>query len=839
MDRVLDWVVAWATKFRLWTMLLLLVLAMAVGALAPRVSLNPSPKGLVSTFGTQAEAMALLREHFGDSDHVVFVLLEAPDVLDGSVLAFLAELSMELSSLPEVERVDSLTAGAFAFRDPDPAPVSLDDLEAGFDEEAGAGLSAEGLRAVERLVDADPQHFSGDLADFSEQTASVVEWKASTEVGERDVETLRRVVKHVPALEGTLVGRPTQDGSRRVIAVAATLAQDAVSHQQLASAVAAIDARIDQLRVPSDVVVRVTGLPHFWNEMVKRMETDQKFLFPVTLLVCLALLWMSYRWWPAVLLPGVGVLLAAGMFVSGMVLLGRPLNILNNVIPALLIFIGISDSIHLINRYRETLIQEFSPPLAMAKTVRSMALACLLTSVTTAIGLGALVVSETSMLRTFGIGAAMGVMGAYLVTILFLPASLSFFRPTPLRAHRGLAAPIEQWIRRTVVALIGRPVPVLAGVGLLVVASAATLAQIRVDTRLRDQFDADDPLYASISLMDRELSGVRPLEVLLVSDQKPVLDVELIDGLSEVGRWAGRQPGVLAVTDPATPLRELYWLLTGDAAVRNASIGSQALLEALWGFARAEGKRTAFGSRLSDKGRAMHVGLSPDERALRLQIRVADVGAKATMKLIGALQARLGPLLEKRPDLRLFMTGDAYTGSVPVDAVAKDMLQSLLLAVVLIFILLGFVFRSWRVGLLASVANLLPLVFAVAWMVARSIPLTIGTAVTFSISFGLAVDGTIHMVARLSEERRRHNTLQEALVHAAAGTGNAIAVSSLALMVGFLLLMTSGFLPIRHFGELVAVTTLVCFVSTVLVQPVLFSVGLSDPKPHGGAPREG
>jgi hypothetical protein len=198
------------------------------------------------------------------------------------------------------------------------------------------------------------------------------------------------------------------------------------------------------------------------------------------------------------------------------------------------------------------------------------------------------------------------------------------------------------------------------------------------------------------------------------------------------------------------------------------------------------------------------------------------------MALIGDLEAELGSI-EERADVTL--TGEAFTGSVGTEAVVTDILRSLGIAIVIIFVVLSILFRSPRLGLLSIPPNIIPLIGAMAWMVLRGMPLNIATGVIFSISIGLAVDGTIHVLARFREEHRKGFGRNVALIRAARGTGRAIVVSCVTLMLGFGALLLSGFVPVRHFGELIAVTAGFCLISTVLVQPALLRVGagaLSD-----------
>ncbi|MFW6197796.1 MAG: efflux RND transporter permease subunit, partial [Myxococcota bacterium] len=211
-------------------------------------------------------------------------------------------------------------------------------------------------------------------------------------------------------------------------------------------------------------------------------------------------------------------------------------------------------------------------------------------------------------------------------------------------------------------------------------------------------------------------------------------------------------------------------------------------------------------------------------RRARLQVRLRDVGAQATLGFIEDLRGQMKRELQGVENVEFFFAGDAYTGSRGLEAVVHDLLGSLLTAVGIIFLLLAVLFRSLRLGLLSIPPNIIPLVFTMAYMVLRGIPLNAATVIIFSISLGLAVDGTIHVLARYREETLSGLGSSEALLRAARGTGQAIVVSSLTLMMGFAVLLFSSFVPVRHFGELIAVTVASSLIATMIVQPALLKV---------------
>ena len=190
-------------------------------------------------------------------------------------------------------------------------------------------------------------------------------------------------------------------------------------------------------------------------------------------------------------------------------------------------------------------------------------------------------------------------------------------------------------------------------------------------------------------------------------------------------------------------------------------------------------------SRLRPSGKLLRRGdarplaawVSDDGTKARLRITVRDVGAQATMRFIDALEGELGPRLGSQladaGPVRFAFAGEAYSGFEGTDAVVTDLLGSMMTALGIIFVLLALLFRSVRLGLLSIPPNLVPLVGTMAYMVARDIPLNAATVIIFSISLGLAVDGTIHVLARYREEVGRGMAGGAALIRAARGTGRA------------------------------------------------------------------
>ncbi|MGB5314146.1 MAG: MMPL family transporter [Polyangiales bacterium] len=850
-QETLNWLAKLVTERRKLVVAVSVLTALGFATQIPKLKADPAPESLLSSFEGEEYALIQQRfeEWFGKRREAVLILVEADDVLERDTLQRIHDISLYFAGKPWVEKVAGLTTlniprrekGAEEDDDADldaldsldgleevtadegaadlDALDSLDDLDS-LDEEADVQGDREdaAFNALLDIIESDPDRFPGGIAvagpalSAELKTDPIVD---GTEVTEQEAAELAKAIEGNPLLVGRLI-----DEDHTLAGIALQLRK--LDPREMQRAMKDLRESLDRPELQG-VELHVGGLPYLRSVIVSKMREDNLRLIPLTVLVCLLLLTISFRWAAGVLLPLGAVAITALVTVGGMGLFGEPMNILNNVIVPLLIIIGISDATHLIQRYRDEVHDEEEQGdqariAAGTRTVKAIAVACMLTSATTAVGLASLVVSKTVMLKHFGVTSGLGVMISYVVIITFVPAILTWVTP-PKReevrrertslfttATSGLVARLLQW--RWLV---------LLGTALFTIGAGYVASHITVDHALLDQFDETDPVYTTTILIEEKLSGVRPLEVVLVSTEEDhFLDPAVIQSIQRIRNWASLRPEVIRTLSYGDILRESYALLTGDPSVRSEEFKSKK---------QVKGLVTMMSQR---KPSPLSEWLTEDGKRVRVQLKLRDVGAQATMRFLDSLDDVIENELGEDETVSVSFTGEAYTGSRGQTAVVNDLLGSLLVAVVVIFLLLAFFFRSIRLGLLSIPPNLIPLIATMAYMVWREIPLNVSTVIIFSISLGLAVNGTIHVLARFREEMHRGIGREAALVRAAQGTGRAIVISCVTLMAGFGVLLFSSFVPVRSFGELIAVTIGGCLVATLVVLPPLLRVAGGD-----------
>lgn len=811
----------WTIRARWYIIASLVVVTAIFGAQIPKLQADFTPSDLFANFGDAKEVSEEFRSTFGNTDNIVLVLVEAPDVTTPENLEFIYELTHAAQDIPGVVAAQSI---AVLPEPPQSVLDAVDDESDTPEEDADGSVTDTLFNLYDSVVGVAFLGGDGNLdkvkeagrknqADQADEAPKFQPIIQELPISPERAALVKRVAGMSPMIHGRLLSK---DGS--VAAIVASLDNDITKNEDLKTVVEDFEDALASHAAPNDETqASLGGLPYIRTSVVRNMSADQAVLLPAAILVSLLVLFLVFRWLPALLLPIVGVGMSAVVLVGGMAIVGQSMDILNNIIPTLVVLIGISSTIHIINRYRDNIARGRLKLWAASDAMGTMVLACFLTSFTTAIGFASLAVSKTEILRSFGLTAASGVMIAYVVVILFVPTALTLF-PTPtVRATSEEQGGFEDLLEKLMRGLIkGRWV--ILGVATLSILGAMFLGRnVSVDSAVLDQVDPKDEVYRTTRLIEQKLGGIRPLEVYIQSDQPwGALEPEVIYTLSQLTDYAETHDGVLATLGYTVLLEETQRMLG------HASTADEGLVD-------VDAQQLSALVRLMQKHpqNPLASWLRNEGQSARVQIMVEDMGARKTNQLLDDLENEVESLFAPIEGVNVRLTGDAYVGSRGLDAVITDLIGSLATAVFIIFIVLSILFRSPRLGLISIPPALMPLAFTLCWMWVRDIPLNTATAIIFSIAIGMTVDGCIHFMSRFREEYRGDVSLDEAIVAAARGTGKAIIFTCIALIVGFGVMLVSQFVPIRRFGELVAFTIFIMMLATMLVLPALLRVGYS------------
>jgi len=552
------------------------------------------------------------------------------------------------------------------------------------------------------------------------------------------------------------------------------------------------------------------------NVSVDQASTKSLTSFgPPAAAMILVLTWWSLKSFRYAVLVFLLSLFCVGLSFAFLHLWGDRMNPVLIVMPLLVLTLGVSGGIHLVNYLVESL--ESGPRAGVAARAIALGwLPCCLSAGTTAVGLLSLVVSELEPIRVFGFHAALGVLATLAVLFLVVPG---IFERWPIRrtgaAARGQPAassPLAGWIVRHATPIVLVSVAAMAAAG-------GGVPGIRTSVAIDTLFTPETRVIADYAWLEREIGPLVPIEVVLrFSGTSDIRPAERLDMVREVGAAIGAMSGVRGVLSAATFLPESSAASGVRAAARKAIVARK-LEQSLAGL---------------DDMRIVR-----DDSAGQLWRVTARTSALAGLDFgdfLAAIRARVEPIIAAHGGESRGVTGD-FTGVMSlVNAIQKtllhDLFSSFLSACAVITVVMILVERGLLAGLVAMVPNVFPMILLFGLLGWTRLALDIGSVMTASIALGMAVDGTFHFLTffRRGLTRAAGESALVAATHRIAAVHSAYRQSAAALTqsaavcgLGILVFSASSFAPTRRFAWMLALLVAAALVGDLVLLPALLT----------------
>jgi len=550
---------------------------------------------------------------------------------------------------------------------------------------------------------------------------------------------------------------------------------------------------------------RYTGIPYLRNAYVDAIQGEALRYFALSSLVILiALIWL-FRGIRGIVLPLAIVYLGVVWTVTVMMITGSAIDVLSSTISAMILVVGVADAVHLLARYYDGVSLGLGKKEAVRDMLIRLGTATLLTSVTTALGFATLVTSNIVPVRRFGVYTAVGVLLTFLISIILLTAVLSWMPKPRSQSSRRLSGPFRSLMDRVDRIASTRTRLVLVMSALVFAISAVGATRVRVNAFVNDDLGHATPLYKDQKFFEENLVAPFPLEVVISGDTNSFNDPATLKKVEHVESFLRSQPEIGRSVSVVDLVKEMDKALnpesTGGIPERSDLISQYLFLLDLAG---------------SEESRQL---ILPDRSEVRIASLVADVGSHRLSPLLASvdsvLQATFGD------EMRYSKTGTIVLASRVSQHIVDSLLVSTLLAFLFVSLIMGFLYRSPVLVVISLIPNLLPLVAVAGFMGFAGIELKPATAVIFSISFGVAVDDTIHLLARLRQELKGGSLLAPAIRTSLLGTGKAVLITSVILCGGFLALTTSQFQSSVYMGGLISLTVALALAADIFLLPAL------------------
>ena len=491
-------------------------------------------------------------------------------------------------------------------------------------------------------------------------------------------------------------------------------------------------------------------------------------------------------------------------------LCGFSVNNVTTIIPPIILSIALLDSIHflreLILRSRQAPLDKTSAKVVIADTMRGVFTPCFLTSVTTAVGLFSLSVSRIPPVRQLGLVAGAGVVFAFLVTFSFVPALIYRFNLLKyLRKSKAGEERLDRFLSglaRFNDRFKGR---ILAASLCLAVLAAWGALRIKTETSVLEYFKKESPIYKSTVFVEDNLSGIHLLNISLQADEIDYFKhPEALRGIERIESFLQAIPAVDKITSVNDYLKEINKSFHNEDAEYFRIPASRELVSQ---YALLYGADD-----LDD-----FVNTQWDWTTIRVRLK-----EHSTVKLQEIIEKISAYLKEHSPaGLRAEIVGQTVLEVDSNEAVTRGQVESLCIAMLLIFAMMFINFRSLSVGALSIIPNLFPLLLNFGIMGLLGIRLDSATSMISVIALGMIVDDTIHFFHCFGQRLRQGNDYAAAASQALLLKGRPAIITSLILIFGFGVVGFSRFVPTFYFGVLSALLIFNALWMDLLLSPSL------------------
>lgn len=640
------------------------------------------------------------------------------------------------------------------------------------------------LKTVEGYLNKDPYFLTDALPEDGEQAGEILKQSLLN-----------------PFVKRTLVSEDLQ-----AMAIAIILNDDltGVSDEEL---VEQINAVADQLKPYYNEVFSV-GYQHVRTEVGHKIKAEQGRLFPVAVIVLLICLFMLLRQVVDILLPmataGISILWTLGL----MGLFDIPLNVVTSIIPILLIIVGSTEDIHLVSEFRRGQLNGLDKLQAIEQMALRMGGIVVLTFLTTYIGFLSIGLSKIEVLWQFGVLAASGLLLNFIITISLIPAVLRLTGDWKLdgKNHFMHTPDVGFDNAKRFFSVMNRH-QLLIGLAVLLVATASIygILSIRINHNPIDNLNEDSPVKNYFGMVNKNLSGLESFSVVIDAGiQDTFLKSRYVDELKALQDYINEQPGIRS----STSFVDYLSLLNGAFEESYEAIipESDEIIRELMIFLQYE-----------------HVAgfVTEDYSRARIVVRHNLSSTNEVRGVVEQIQAYIDNDLDK--GLKARMTGDSILTLSATDSMISGQLKSISVLMLSIIVIISLLFLDWKVGLIAAIPNIFPVVVLFGVMGYMDIPLNIGTTMAAAIAIGIAVDDTMHFMLRYNDELKSRRSQKNAIYATLHSEALPVMATSIALIGGFLVFVLSDFEPIRQFGYLSAIVMLTAVVADFVITPLLIA----------------
>jgi len=610
----------------------------------------------------------------------------------------------------------------------------------------------------------------------------------SASLTDEDIARVREIALNEPSLVGRLV---SEKGHVAAVIATVTMAPGSREAPEITAAAREL-AEAYRERYP-DIDVMLTGTVVFAQPTDEATAQTMSVTLPLAILamvLCLLLILRSAMF-IFVVLVAISLSIAIALGIS--VWLDIEFSPVVGMAPAMILTLAVADCVHLLTTYRQERLRGIDKKLAMVESLRINFQPVWLTSITTAIGFGILNFSESQPFQALGNVVLIGVMVAFLFSVVFLPAMVML---VPHRISPVRQVSYDPWMVRLANLVIRRHRALLVGTGVLVVGLVACLPMNQVNDVFNEYFDESFEVRRVNDFIMRELTGMHRIDYAVdAGSDSGTMEPAYLEQLDAFVSWLESQPEVTYVSAYTDVIKRLNRDMHGGDPDWYRIPEERELIS----------QYTLLYELSLPQGLGLENQLDMSRRYSRVVVMLENIGSHPVLDFNDRAEQWLAENTQASMHAR--GTGmDILFGRITFRNI-ESMLTGAAIGLISVSLLLILALRSWWYGFLSLLPNLLPALMSFGlWGVING-EIGLAVSVVACMTLGIVVDDTVHFLSKYVRARRELGLgVDDAVRYAFRTVGVALTATTVVLVANFLVIGTSHFYPNASMGSLAAIT---------------------------------
>ena len=562
----------------------------------------------------------------------------------------------------------------------------------------------------------------------------------------------------------------------------------------------------------NNIDVKISGMPYVRTLNAENILNEMKFFVLIAILVTALIFFLFFKSIKATVISILVVLIGVIWALGTIGLLQYEITVLTALIPPLIIVIGIPNCIYLINKYQQEILNHGNQIKSLERVIVKIGKATLITNLTTASGFATFILTNSKLLKEFGVIASLNVMGIFIISLIIIPIYFSYFS-IPQKKHLNHLESksinsLLNWMENKI--KYNKKIIYSVSFTLLIICSYG-ISQIKISGNLLEDMPNKKNFFKDIVFFNDYFNGIVPLEILINTGKKNgvknLTSLKKIEKLKSVINTIPELSRPISIVDVVKYSKQTFY----NGNPNFFKIPSRQENNFISQYVKNSKSDSKILNSYSDKS----------SQYARVTTYMKDISTERMYEIEKILKQSINEIFpNKRYSVKL--TGKSILFLKGTEFLVKNLIFSLSIAIFLIAIFMAFMFKSVKMIVISLIPNLLPLVFTAGAMGFLGITLRPSTILVFTIAFGISVDDTIHFLAKYRQELWDNKfDVTKSVFKSLKETGVSMYYTSIVLFFGFSVFLTSDFGGTIALGGLVSLTLLLAMLTNLLLLPSL------------------